>query len=389
MGAEWPTDLLDVDALLARGFRPVPFQQFVLKVHSRCDLSCEYCFVYAMADQTWRSTAGRMPFTVLEKTAARIAEHVERHGLPRIDVTLHGGEPLLAGGEFLATAAATLRARVPAPVTVGLQTNAVRLDEELLTTFAEHDIRVGVSIDGPAEAHDANRRFADGRGSHAHTAKGLELLRDKRFRHLYGGLLCVIPLDTDPVRTYDALLDHEPPAIDLLLPHANWTTPPRRGYGDWLAAVFDRWYDAPTRRTSIRLFEEIINLFLGGSSRVESVGLSPVALLVVDTGGSFEQVDSLRSAYHGAARTGLNVFDDSMDTALAHPAIAARQIGTRALADACLSCDILDICGGGYYPHRYREGIGFRNPSVYCPDLTRLIKHVAGRVHADLRRIQP
>ena len=36
----------------------------------------------------------------------------------------------------------------------------------------------------------------------------------------------------------------------------------------------------------------------------------------------------------------------------------------------------MEICGGGLYPHRYRHGEGFRNPSVYCDDLMRLITHV-------------
>ena len=38
------------------------------------------------------------------------------------------------------------------------------------------------------------------------------------------------------------------------------------------------------------------------------------------------------------------------------------------------------ICGGGYFPHRYRSGSGFRNPSVYCADLQRVITHIAARV---------
>jgi uncharacterized protein len=47
----------------------------------------------------------------------------------------------------------------------------------------------------------------------------------------------------------------------------------------------------------------------------------------------------------------------------------------------------MEICGGGLYPHRYRDGEGFRHPSVYCPDLLRLITHVRNRVLADLTTI--
>jgi len=48
---------------------------------------------------------------------------------------------------------------------------------------------------------------------------------------------------------------------------------------------------------------------------------------------------------------------------------------------------VRDVCGGGYYPHRYRAGEGFLNPSVYCPDLLRLITSIREYVAAELRRL--
>lgn len=389
MVGQWPGDQLDVHALVKQGFRPVPFQQFVLKLHSRCDLSCTYCYVYEMADQSWRTRARQMPPAVLDQVCARIAEHVEQHRLARIEVIFHGGEPLLAGAEPLGRAATALRERVAAHMDFGVQTNAVGLTGDVLDTLAEHEIRVGVSLDGTERAHDRHRRYLNGRGSYAQTVAGLRLLRSEPYRGLYSGVLCVVQPLEDPVETYEALLAHEPPRVDFLLPHANWSVPPPRGgaaepYGEWLTRVFDRWYDAPRRETRVRLFEEIINLVLGGQSRLESIGLSPVALLVIDTDGTLEQVDSLRSVYAGAAMTGLDVFNHSLDDALLHPAVVARQVGLLALAGTCLSCDIHEICGGGYYPHRYQEGTGFRHPSVYCPDLALLINHVVQRINADL-----
>jgi uncharacterized protein len=132
------------------------------------------------------------------------------------------------------------------------------------------------------------------------------------------------------------------------------------------------------------LFEEIIYLLLGGQSTTEVIGLSPVALIVIDTDGSMEQVDTLKSAFSGAPETGMNVFTHSFDDALAHPSIVARQIGLAALSDDCRKCPVHTICGGGYFPHRYRAGEGFRNPSVYCVDLRHLITHIGRRIHTDL-----
>jgi uncharacterized protein len=391
--AEWP-DRLDVAALAESGdWHAVPFRQFVLKLHSRCNLACTYCYMYEMADQSWRGKPRVMGRAVVDRACSRIAEHVGRHGLAAVQVVFHGGEPLLAGVEAIEYAAGALRRALPAEVGLDLrvQTNGVLLDERMLAVLAAHGVRVGVSLDGARADNDRRRVRPDGRGSFDAVRAGLRRLI-RRHPDLFAGLICMIDLAADPVRTYEALLEFAPPTVDFLLPHGNWTSPPpgRRPddpatpYGDWLVAAFDRWYGASPPETDVRYFEEIIALALGGRSRTESIGLSPVALLVIDTDGALEQVDTLRSAFDGASQTGLTVVADSFDAALHHPGVVARQIGAAALSDTCLACPVHRICGGGYYPHRYRAGAGFRQPSVYCYDLRRLIDHITARLRADL-----
>ncbi|GAB2503781.1 FxsB family radical SAM/SPASM domain protein [Nocardiopsis aegyptia] len=391
----WPTEL-DVRELLAQGWRPTPFHEYVLKIHSRCNLACDYCYMYEMADQGWRRQPRRMAVPTVERVAERIAEHARAHGRSRVEVVLHGGEPLLVGHDHLRTTAQLLRKATEPDVLAALsiQTNGVLIDDQYLDLFDELGIRVGVSIDGAERDHDRHRRRANGRGTHAEVDAGLRLLTAPAYRHLFSGLLATIDLESDPVGTYEALLDYDPPGIAFLLPHGNWDAPPPgwdpegRGYGDWLIALFDRWYHAPRRETDIRMFHDIIRMLLGSHSRTESIGLSPAALVVVETDGSIEQVDSLKSAYEGAAGTRLHTFTHPFDDALYLPSTAARQIGARALAPQCRDCPVHRVCGAGLYPHRYRAGTGFRNPSVYCQDLYRLITHVHRAVSADVARIR-
>src|SRR5581483_2849972 len=80
---EWPASL-DVSSLLATGWRPLPFREFIVKVHSRCDLSCDYCYMYEMADQSWRSQPRSMSAETAELTARRIGEHAVAHELPGV-----------------------------------------------------------------------------------------------------------------------------------------------------------------------------------------------------------------------------------------------------------------------------------------------------------------
>jgi uncharacterized protein len=221
----------------------------------------------------------------------------------------------------------------------------------------------------------------------------LRELASPEFRSLFAGLLCTIDLANEPVRTYDALAGFRPPVIDFLLPHGNWTRPPPgiltgsalTPYADWLLAIFDRWYDAPRRKTGIRVFEEIINVLLGGCSRVEGIGTSAGAMVVIETDGMIEQSDMLTSAFEGASATGMHVSSDSFDDVLSSPRSSWLRAG---LAGQCRSCELRAACGGGLFAHRYRAGNGFDNPSVYCADLYRLITVIRGRLANDLRELR-
>jgi uncharacterized protein len=385
----WPPAATDLAALRVRGWRPAPIRQFVLKVHQRCNLACDYCYVYTLADQSWRDRPVVMTPEVWSAAARRIGEHVAAHHLRRVEVVLHGGEPLLAGTTRLTAIVQAIRAAVPTGVrvAVGMQTNGVLLTDRILAALLEQRIQVGVSLDGTAADNDAHRRNARGEGSYAEVERGLRHLLHPRYRPIYAGLLCTVDPATDPVATYEALLRFSPPALDVLIPHATWATrPPREGtpVGDWLVAAFDRWYDAPRKETRIRLFEAIIALICGGAGRSDYVGVSPAAVAVVETDGALEQTDALKSAYEGAAATGLSVHADSFDAMLAHPGVVARQIGAEALAAECQSCDIRDVCGGGHFAHRYRPDTGFVNASVYCQDMQVLIRHVIERLRRDV-----
>ena len=381
--APWPYDLLDVLELRARGWRPTPFRELVLKVHQRCNLACDYCYVYEQADQSWRDRPAVMSPETRRAAIDRLARHVRAHDLTAVRVILHGGEPLLYGTARLAELAAEIRAGIPCSVDIGMQTNGVRLDEAFLDVARKSGIRIGVSLDGTEKAHDRHRRTRRGAGSFAAVSHGLRLLNRPENRPVYAGILCTVSPDADPIGTYDQLAAFGPPAVDFLLPHANWAHPPHRpagagtAYADWLIAVFDHWNGGPVR---VRIFEDIMRLLLGGGGRGEQVGLGPSAVLVVETDGAIEQVDALKSAYHGAAATGLHVLRDDLDAAFDDPGVAARQIGMLALADSCRSCRVRRVCGGGHYAHRYRAGAGFREPSVYCRDLAVLVDHVRTRM---------
>ncbi|MEU8922834.1 FxsB family cyclophane-forming radical SAM/SPASM peptide maturase [Kitasatospora sp. NPDC048545] len=365
---------------------PVPLTQFVVKMHSRCDLACDHCYVYEHADSSWRTRPKVIGDEILTRAAERIGEHAAAHRLSAVRVVLHGGEPLLAGPDRLRRAAEALRAALPPGCGLDLRihTNGVLLSRTFLTLFAELDVKVGISLDGDRVSNDRHRRFADGRSSHPQVLRAVALLNEPEYRHLFAGLLCTIDVENDPVAVYRALAELRPPAVDFLLPHATWDEPPKRlpgggrtPYADWLLTVHRLW-EADGRPFAVRTFESVHRTVRGFSSLTESLGLEPSDLAVLETDGTFEQADSLKTAYDGAPATGMNVFAHSLDDLARHPGIAARQSGLAGLSGTCRACPVVRSCGGGLYAHRYRADTGFDNPSVYCGDLMTLINGIAG-----------
>jgi uncharacterized protein len=362
----------------------LPFRQFVLKIHSRCDLACDHCYVYEHADQSWRGRPTAISSEVVARAGERIAEHARDHRLAEVRVILHGGEPLLAGAALLGSIARCLRRAIEPVCRLDLRihTNGVRLDEELCELFLAERVLVGISLDGDRSANDLHRRYANGRSSYDQVLRAVALLRRERFREIYSGLLATVDIRSDPVAVYRALADLEPPNLDFLLPHGTWDSPPpgagepgATNYADWLIAVFGEW-TRDGRRVPIRMFESIIATSHGGVSATESLGLAPSDVAVIETDGTIEQADSIKVAYDGAPATGLDIFLHPLDAAAAHPAIKARQRGIAGLSVTCRECPVVTSCGGGLYAHRYRSGSGFANPSVYCGDLEKIITHV-------------
>lgn len=371
-----------------------PLRQLVLKVHSRCDLACRHCYIYEHADQSWSSRPRVISQETISWTALRLAEHAKKHRLASVQVILHGGEPLLAGPARLRAVCEALTAALHGVCALDLRihTNAVQLGARHLELFAEYGVRVGISLDGDRAANDRHRLFANGRSSHDRVLRAIALLDQDRYRHLYAGILCTIDVRNDPVAVHDALAALRPPRVDFLLPHATWDAPPLRPdgaatpYADWLLAVHRRWSERGCPMP-VRLFDSVVSTLGGGPGLTEAMGLEAADVVVVETDGTYEQADSLKTAYDGAPATGKDVIRHTLDEVAHHPGITARQHGLEGLCAECRSCPVVRSCGGGLFAHRYRsDGTGFDNPSVYCADLKELIQSIDARTGVSATR---
>jgi uncharacterized protein len=136
-----------------------------------CNINCDYCYLPE------RDSSARMSLA----TVKRAAERLRDDGLagPELSVVWHAGEPLTMPLAFYDEAVAVLQAVFgPAcAVSHSIQTNATLIDDGWCALFKRHAMRIGVSVDGPADLHDAHRRTRTGRGTHERVRRGMARLR--------------------------------------------------------------------------------------------------------------------------------------------------------------------------------------------------------------------
>lgn len=363
---------------------------FLVKVASRCNLDCDYCYVYHHADQGWRSMPRLLSQEDRDAFAARLAAYVAQASLHHVMVVFHGGEPLLMGGETLALFALQLRAAVGPKVQldISMQTNGLLLTEDVVTRFAASDVGISLSLDGPKAANDLHRTTRRGRSSHAGTMRALTMLQ--RAPEVFAGVITVI----DPRVPGRELLEFfhalQVPRLDFLLPDAHHLRPPPGRlerpdlYERWLIDAFDAWFD-DYPSLQVRTFEALLDAAVGLPSHTDAFGFGDVSLITVETDGSYHDLDVLKVVAPGATRLAGTVRDTAIADVAASPRLAAHRAMLRkeGLCETCQTCDVVDVCGGGAVPHRYGSA-GFKNPTIYCREMRALIRHVKSRLATTL-----
>lgn len=364
---------------MPRTVSPYATSTFVVKVASRCNLACSYCYMYRHADQSWRTRPRFMSRQTVRQLAGRLEEHARESGVETLVVVAHGGEPLLYPDLdfFLGEIRGSVSS---AAVEFAVQTNGTLLNPGNLTVLERHGVQIGVSVDGSRESHDRLRVTHAGKGTFDRVMQGLRLAR-ARVPHLLGGVLQVIDLSVPPVQALDTLESFGVPFADLLLPDLNHDTLPASGIrpgevGAWLTELFDAWA-AREKTLDLRVFSTITRLLLGSPLGTDHLGASSGGVLVVETDGSYEVHDALKTTVAGAGYTGMCVERFAIAAVEAFPLVLAFRDKASGAAPQCLRCGLFTVCGGGSPLHRYSNARGFRQPSVYCADLALLIEHVA------------
>lgn len=359
---------------------------FLVKVTARCNLNCDYCYVFNHADQSWKKMPSVLSSENREILAERIAEYAEAEGLEQCLILFHGGEPLLVGVERIIEMTRLIKEAVGSDTKLyfSMQTNGTLLTEDILKLLESEDIGVSLSLDGPKVANDIHRLTPKGNSSFEKVMEGYNLL--KMFPKTFTGVIGVIDPHVSPRELLEFFAEIDPPQLDFLLPDSNYITPPpfrdknENIYVDWLITAFNIWFD-DYPHLNIRLFEGLLATVSGLPSSTDAFGLGDISLLTIETDGYYHDLDVLKITEEGFSSLDKTLSEASIQEALMSPKIANHRklLSMDGLSDKCKACPEVSVCGGGSVPHRY-DGKSFKNPTIYCREMLSLISHVRRRL---------
>ena len=354
---------------------------FTIKpVSYRCNLHCDYCFYLP------KGSSGQLPPSPKvmsdEVLEAFVASYIAACPGDTVYFTWQGGEPLLAGLDFYRKAFA-LQARYAGGKKVenAVQTNGILINEEWCQLFKEHQVLLGVSIDGPQELHDAWRKNSRGAGSFNEAMAGIELL--KRHGIPFNTLTCINAVNyTKPLEVYHFLkslgstywqfsevVETTPEQVQMGRALGHYQVKPfslpRDAYGTFMLPLFKQWVRHDIGRIVIRQFESLIACVLGlGHHSCVWENQCPDNMVVEADGTIYECDQTVYPGYQlgnikdfGPYAQGIACAHDTGKVTVGTRGLDALHSGKlcackSVLSPKCQACQYLPLCNGGCVKHR-------------------------------------
>lgn len=325
--------------------RPEWPNSILLKLTGACNFECTYCYDYDPRRFRARVSAQR-----LRDVLGSVLAHQQN-----VAVVFHGGEPLLRFDllkELVAFAedAAGGRGRVG----FSMQTNASRINDEVVEFLEEHDFSIGISLDGATEESNALRPVRSGRSA-LQCAEDLYARYPGFVRERCGFLAVASQVSIREIPEF-ALWLQERGVAGLSISFLD-ATGRGQDLGDTLVtageavALYERLMDmirtGAIRELGLRnLIGRIHNLFTFASRDICHRGGpcgAAADFLVVDAEGVLRSCDCIYDPYFviGDARSAVPGSD--------HPqrrAVVDRYDWLRVSGPTCSTCALFGLCGG-------------------------------------------
>jgi uncharacterized protein len=340
-----------------------------------CNLRCSYCF-YLEKSQLFESGRLRMSDAMLETF---VRDRIRCDDSPEIEFAWQGGEPTLLGVEFFRRAVALQQQYSDGRrITNALQTNGTLIDDAWAEFLAAHGFLVGISIDGPAELHDAYRVDARGAASLERVLRGLRRLQAHGVE--FNTLTVVNRLNAKhPLKVYRflkeigsrylqfiALVERQVRSADgpsaLAGPPADvpssarteptaWSVTPV-GYGNFLVEIFDAWVRRDVGSTFVQLFDSALGSWVGIGASLCVFAPECGRAIALEHDGAAYACDHYVYPQYRLGRLGEHTLAQMVDSP------RQRKFGADkrdTLPSHCRRCELLFACNGGCPKHRFLQ----------------------------------
>lgn len=347
-----------------------------------CNLNCAYCFYANVTDLRKIKNYGMMSDETMEQMIVRAFDYAEH----QVTFAFQGGEPTLAGLDYYKTFVQLVKKHNKNKITVNyaLQTNGIKIDDAYASFFAEHHFLLGVSLDGPKEIHDMNRKFPNGSGSYKNVKNAIKLLDQHKVDY---NILSVVnkAVAKHPTKVYQYFKKEGYDYLQFIpcldeLGEAHGTNPyalTPEDYGTFLCTLFDQWYKdfMEGRRISIRTFDNILHIVLGYPA--ESCDMQGVCStnLVIEADGSAYPCDFyvLDDWYLG------NVASNTLQEMIQGETATRFVDHSRVRHDECAKCEFLPVCRSGCRRHKSLDSTGPLELNYFCESYKVFYGHTLDR----------
>ncbi|MEX0495156.1 anaerobic sulfatase maturase [Raoultella terrigena] len=318
---------------------------------SRCNLRCKYCF-YIDKPQHQQMDDLTLELFIRQQIAAQPGKVVQ--------FAWQGGEPTLCGLPFFQRVV-KLQQRYAAGKRIhnAFQTNGILLNDEWCRFFRQHGWLVGISLDGPADLHDAWRVTRSGRPTHRKVLAAIEKLR--RWGVEFNILTVVSALNgAFPQRVYRYLRELGTAHIQLIplleldaSLQPDDASVPASVWGNFLNSVFDIWVREDIGRVYVQLFDSTLGIWSGFPSQMCALSETCGHAFALEAGGDLYQCDHYVAP---AWRIGNLHRNTLSEINLLPEVIAFGQQKKTLLPEECRRCQALKFCHGDCPKHRLSDG---------------------------------
>ena len=377
-----------------------PFHLMTKPVGSKCNLDCSYCF-YLEKERLYGEPGNmRMKPNVLE---TYVRDYIAAQPGPNVSFAWQGGEPTLLGVDFFRDAMA-LQSRYAQGKKIenAFQTNGILLDDSWGEFLAKHKFLVGLSIDGPAQLHDAYRVDKGGKATFDRVLAGLQILKKhgvefntlttvhrknsvqpvqvyQFLREIGSGYIQFIPIvERSAANPKEGELwlasppdNADPETLDTQV--TPWSVRPLE-YGNFLCRVFDEWVQRDVGKVFVQHFDAALANWTGNPAGICVFSENCGRNLAIEHNGDIYSCDHyVYPRYHLG-----NLLNTSLAAMVDSPQQRAFGQGKSAtLPRYCRECPVKFACHGECPKHRFLRAPGGETGLNYlCAGYKKFFTHI-------------